>query len=133
MASELPNDNNSNTKSEQETIAFHKKRARRVSFAENTSVHIFNRDEDSGTPVNPKPPNSPSNELSESGERINGPNQLLWSNDDVDDDNDGDDDDVDEPGSSSPFLRFVGSPSSGGSTIGSANSNDGKSCFIFII
>ncbi|KAI3769511.1 hypothetical protein L6452_00617 [Arctium lappa] len=128
MASRLPIDDNSNTKSEEGTIAFHKKRARRVSFAENTSVHIFDRDEDSGTPSDPKPPNSPSNDLS-SAERDNEPSQLFWNVEEDDNDNNNEDDDMDEPGSRSPFLRLVGSPSSGGSTIGSANSNDEDNFF----
>jgi len=96
-----------------------------VSFAENTSVHIFARDEDSGTPLDPKPPSSPSDELG-SAERNDEPSRLFWNVDEDDNDNNNEDDDMDEPGSRSPFLRFVGSPSSGGSTIGSANSNDGK-------
>ncbi|XP_024966100.1 uncharacterized protein LOC112506323 [Cynara cardunculus var. scolymus] len=124
MASRLPIDDNSNTKSEEGTIAFHKKRARRVSFAENTSVHIFDRDEDSGTPLDRKPPNSPA-----SAERNNEPNQLFWNVEEDDNDNNNEDDDMDEPGSRSPFLRLVGSPSSGGSTIGSANSNDEDNFF----
>ncbi|GKB76753.1 hypothetical protein Tco_0943648, partial [Tanacetum coccineum] len=118
------NNDNSNTKSEQETttLAFHKKRARRVSFAENTSVHIFNRDEDSATPVNAKQPPPPSDEYSDE--------PKFWNdngNDEDEEDEDEEDDEMDESGGPrSPFLRLVGSsPSSGGSTIGSATSNDG--------
>ncbi|KAI3753527.1 hypothetical protein L2E82_25582 [Cichorium intybus] len=128
MASQVPVNDNSNTKSEEGTMAFHKKRARRVSFAENTSVHIFDRDEDSGTPLDPKPPSSPSDELG-SAERKFESGQLFWNVDEDDNDNNNEDDDMDEPGSRSPFLRFVGSPSSGGSTVGSANSNDEDNFF----
>ncbi|CAI9294918.1 unnamed protein product [Lactuca saligna] len=128
MASLVPVDDNSNTKSEEGTMAFHKKRARRVSFAENTSVHIFDRDEDSGTPLEPKPPSSPSDELG-SGELNHERGQLFWNVDEDDNDNNNEDDDMDEPGSRSPFLRFIGSPSSGGSTVGSANSNDEDNFF----
>ncbi|KAL4555334.1 hypothetical protein LXL04_037952 [Taraxacum kok-saghyz] len=121
-------DDNSNTKSEDGTMAFHKKRARRVSFAENTSVHIFDRDEDSGTPLDPKPPSSPSDELG-SDEHNREPGQLFWNVDEDDNDNNNEDDYMDEPGSRSPFLRVVGSPSSGGSTFGSATSNDEDNFF----
>ncbi|GKC47651.1 hypothetical protein Tco_1065373 [Tanacetum coccineum] len=114
------NNDNSNTKSEQETttLAFHKKRARRVSFAENTSVHIFNRDEDSATPVNAKQSPPPSDEYSDE--------PKFWNDNGNDEDEDEEDDEMDESGGPrSPFLRLVGSsPSSGGSTIGSATSND---------
>ncbi|KAI3675124.1 hypothetical protein L1987_84708 [Smallanthus sonchifolius] len=52
------NDDDSNTESEEESTALHiyHKRARRVSFTDNTSVHISNRHEDSGTPLSPNPP-----------------------------------------------------------------------------
>ncbi|KAI7728399.1 hypothetical protein M8C21_014143 [Ambrosia artemisiifolia] len=109
MTSPAPPEDQSNTKTEEETTAFHKKRSRRVSFAENTSVHFFNRDEDLETPPDPEPPTPPS-------ER--------------DSDNEEDDDDMDDNGSGPkfPFIRVVGSPSSGGSTA-SATSNDEDNFF----
>ncbi|KAF3777479.1 hypothetical protein EJ110_NYTH45629 [Nymphaea thermarum] len=44
-----------NTEAEEETSFLHKKRSRRVSFADTTSVHVFDRDEDFETPPDPKP------------------------------------------------------------------------------
>ncbi|GJY64028.1 hypothetical protein Tco_0465488 [Tanacetum coccineum] len=86
----LPTKNNdSNTKSEQETatLAFHKKRARRVSFVENTTVHIFNRDdEDSATPVNHKQQQSPSDEPMFWNDRDNGNGEDEDMEDDENDD-----------------------------------------------
>ncbi|KVH98699.1 hypothetical protein Ccrd_023073 [Cynara cardunculus var. scolymus] len=128
MASLLPIDDNSNTKSEEGTIVFHKKRARRVSFTKNTSIHIFDHDEDSRTPLDYKPPNSPSNDLA-SAEHNNEPNKLFWNVEEDDNDNNNKDEHMDEPGSRSPLLQLVGSLSSGGSTIGSANSNDEDNFF----
>ncbi|XP_049932628.1 uncharacterized protein LOC116250090 isoform X2 [Nymphaea colorata] len=43
------------TEAEEETSFLHKKRSRRVSFADTTSVHVFDRDEDFETPPDPKP------------------------------------------------------------------------------
>nr|XP_043619149.1 uncharacterized protein LOC122591026 [Erigeron canadensis] len=121
---QVPNpDNNSNTKSEEK---FNKKRQRRVSFAETTLVRIFNRDEYSGSPDKSPPVSPPSDSP------FNQPNRMFWN--DTENDNDNDNDEENDPGSGSgpqsPFLRLVGSsPSSGGSTVGSATSNDEDNFF----
>ncbi|MFS7921752.1 hypothetical protein Hanom_Chr03g00240571 [Helianthus anomalus] len=103
MTSPVAAEDHSNTKTDEATTAFHRKRSRRVSFAENTFVHIFNRDEDLETPKLPDPPTSPSQH------------------------NNNDDDDDEEEDEFEPIIRVVASPSSAGSSI-SATSNDGK-CF----
>ncbi|KAK9074118.1 hypothetical protein SSX86_006715 [Deinandra increscens subsp. villosa] len=111
MASPVTGEDHSNTKTEEATTAFHKKRSRRVSFAENTSVHIFDRDS-----------SSPSADQ-RSSERENDSKPFFSNDDDGDDD-----DDLDEPGPRIPFIRVAESPSSGGSTI-SATSNDEDNFF----
>ena len=118
MASPVTAEEHSNTKSEEGTTAFHKKRSRRVSFAENTSVHIFDRDEE--TPPDANAPSSPYEDLGFSDRDA----KLKQFFGNAEDDNE--DDDTDELGPRSPFFRVVRSPSSGGSAIGSATSNDGK-------
>ncbi|XP_071740291.1 uncharacterized protein [Rutidosis leptorrhynchoides] len=118
MSSPMTNENRSNKTTEEVTTALLKKRSRRVSFAENTSVLIFDRDE-SGSSPDPAPSNS-SNEKDDSGSR------QFFRTEDEDDDND---DDPDELGPPSPFIRVVASPSSGGSTIPSATSNDDDNFF----
>ncbi|KAI3702697.1 hypothetical protein L6452_28447 [Arctium lappa] len=125
MASPVAAEEQSNTKTEEGTTAFHKKRSRRVSFAENTSVHIFDRDEEFETPPDVEPPSSPSEELGFS-EQDDDPKQFFRNEEEDDED---DDDDMDELGPRSPFLRVVRSPSSGGSTIGSTTSNDEDNFF----
>ncbi|CAH1428903.1 unnamed protein product [Lactuca virosa] len=121
MASPVTAEEHSNTKSEEGTTAFHKKRSRRVSFAENTSVHIFDRDEE--TPPDPNAPSSPYEDLGFS-DRDAKLKQFFGNEED-----DNEDDDTDELGPRSPFFRVVRSPSSGGSTIGSATSNDEDNFF----
>ncbi|XP_024959726.1 uncharacterized protein LOC112500464 [Cynara cardunculus var. scolymus] len=123
MASPAAAEEQSNTKTEEGTTAFRKKRFRRVSFAENTSVHIFDRDEEYNTPPDVEPPSSPYEELGFS-ER-DGARKQFFRNEEEDDE----DDDMDELGPRSPFLRVVRSPSSGGSTIGSVTSNDEDNFF----
>ncbi|KAJ0801493.1 hypothetical protein HanPI659440_Chr03g0117861 [Helianthus annuus] len=102
MTSPVAAEDHSNTKTDEATTAFHRKRSRRVSFAENTFVHIFNRDEDLETPKLPDPPTSPSHN-----------------------NNDDDDEEEDE---FEPIIRVVASPSSAGSSI-SATSNDEDNFF----
>lgn len=123
MASPVAAEEQSNTKTEEGTTVFHKKRSRRVSFAENTSVHIFDRDEEFETPPDVEPPSSPFEKLGFS-ERDDDPKQFFRNEEEDDED-----DDMDELGPRSPFLRVVGSPSSGGSTIGSATFNDEDNFF----
>ncbi|KAB1209095.1 hypothetical protein CJ030_MR6G015481 [Morella rubra] len=103
-----------NTHTEEETIALKKKRAnRRVSFAdvEITSVHIFNRDED----FSDDHPTIPS--ASHSQQEVLGFFRDLA---------DSDDSSPNEDPERNSFLRPIGSPSPGSSTVGSASaaSND---------
>ncbi|XP_076891313.1 uncharacterized protein LOC143542656 [Bidens hawaiensis] len=104
-------EDHSNTKTEDETTAFQKKRSRRVSFAENTFVHIFHRDDEEQLP------NSPLQDL---GFAEKDTDSKHFSDDDDDAD--------DEFGPSRPFFRVAASPSSAGSTI-SATSNDEDNFF----
>ncbi|KAL2246015.1 UNVERIFIED_CONTAM: hypothetical protein Sindi_2869700 [Sesamum indicum] len=105
-----------------DTIARQKKRARRVSFAEMTSVHFFDRDEElNETPSTgtAKIGDDSAGELGSGGESER--SKGFGGEDDGDDNVD---DEMMQMRSS--FLRPVGSPSPGGSTFGSASSNDGK-------
>ncbi|KAG2719628.1 hypothetical protein I3760_03G274500 [Carya illinoinensis] len=108
-----------NTETEDETIALKKKRAnRRVSFAdvEITSVHIFNRDEDFSED-HPATPNAPHSEQ-----------DVLGFFRDL---ADGDESSPCDEQESNSFLRPIGSPSPGSSTVGSvsATSNDDEDNF----
>ncbi|KAI3708196.1 hypothetical protein L2E82_37336 [Cichorium intybus] len=123
MASPVAAEEHSYTKSEEGTTVFHKKRSRRVSFAENTSVHIFDRDEEIETPPDPDAPSSPHIDLGFS-DRDGEPKQFFGNEEE-----DNEDEDMDDLGPKSPFFRVVRSPSSGGSTIGSATSNDEDNFF----
>lgn len=138
MATEIAGEMNCNSETEEETIAVQKKRSRRVSFAENTSVHIFDRDDEFETPQEPKPSSSAVNATElrhfndELGFRRNSSDaKEFFQNDEEEDEEE--DDDIDARG---PFLRPLESPSSG-SGFGSATSNDGKSfsahIYIYII
>ncbi|OMO75585.1 hypothetical protein CCACVL1_16128, partial [Corchorus capsularis] len=130
MASKLPDEPPCNTQeTDEETVAFRKKRSRRVSFADReiTSVHIFCRDEDNETP-----PESTPNSDAERGK------ELLSIFSDLgdrysDESNGGDDDDAEDDDVLSArrsFLRPIESPSPGGSsTVGSATSNDEDNFF----
>ncbi|XP_073065242.1 uncharacterized protein [Primulina eburnea] len=102
------------------TMALQRKRARRVSFAEMTSVHFFDRDEeDNETPLAKaaKMDSVSSNELY-FGLELEQSKEI-----------DGEDIDVEEMEMPRSFLRPLGSPSPGGSTIGSASSNDEDNFF----
>lgn len=122
MASEKPEDPMNNTAgTDEETIAQRRKRLRRVSFADReiTSVHIFKRDEDYETPPNTsgsKPQNGEQAGTSESEDKV-----IRFFSDDAE----GDCDAEDGPIVDKSFLRPRNSPSSGGSTIRSATSDDG--------
>lgn len=120
MASKDPEEA-ANTATEEETLAFNKKRARRVSFAdvEITSVHIFKRDEDYETP--PEPLATP--EVAPPDNEVLGFFRDLVDSDDSRESSPNVDDDV--IGQRKSFLRPLGSPSPGSSTVGSAASNDG--------
>ncbi|XP_057461184.1 uncharacterized protein LOC130751607 isoform X2 [Actinidia eriantha] len=99
MASKVADDNG-NTEIEESTIALQKKRSRRVSFAEITSVHVFDRDDEYETP----PDHSPRGDHSTQNEEYS----------------EGNDGEIDVRRS---FIRPMESPSPG-SSIGSATSND---------
>ncbi|XP_017247753.1 uncharacterized protein LOC108219029 isoform X2 [Daucus carota subsp. sativus] len=124
---------NCNSETEEETIAVNKKRARRVSFAENTSVHIFDRDEETESPTDPLAISTDVNptELGlfndELGFRRNSidPKDILRNDDEEEEEDDDDDDDMDARPS---FFRPMESPSSG-SGFGSATSNDEDNFF----
>nr|GMC48509.1 uncharacterized protein LOC109188339 isoform X1 [Ipomoea batatas] len=105
-------------------LEMRKKKARRVSFAEMTSVHFFDRDEEE----------TPRDSLAKAGEgnaveenELSFPQFVnLKANDDGEDGEDGNVSDDDEDGELAmrrSFLRPMESPSPG-STIGSATSND---------
>ncbi|XP_060191109.1 uncharacterized protein LOC132620450 isoform X2 [Lycium barbarum] len=109
------------------TIAMQRKRARRVSFAEMTSVHFFDRDEEYETP----PDQNKAEISSEREEMVN----LGFDDQLVDEEfkeeeegNDEDEDDDGEMAVSRSFLRPMESPSPG-SNFGSATSNDEDNFF----
>lgn len=133
-------DPSNNTETEDETIALKKKRARRVSFADNeiTSVHIFRRDdEDSESPLESTKPSSsadgktPENDVlgffrdlggDSDEEDLKDSSPVRNAVGDGDDDDDGETVDVRKS-----FLKPIGSPSPGSSTAGSvASTDDGK-------
>lgn len=127
MASKDPEET-ANTATEEESLAFKKKRARRVSFAdcEITSVHIFNRDEDYETP--PEPQTTPEAALPDN--EVLGFFRDLADSDDSRESSPNLDDDV--LGQRKSFLRPLGSPSPGSISAGSATSNDGTLFCFFI-
>nr|KYP51679.1 hypothetical protein KK1_026447 [Cajanus cajan] len=103
-----PSKNNAQAQAQAEdddTVALKKKRARRVSFADNeiTSVHVFRRDDDSSSPS--EAPSDPS---------VVGFFRDLAS--DSDDDEPPQLDDADAAQAGNSFLRPIGSPSPGGSS-----------------
>ncbi|XP_021658887.2 uncharacterized protein LOC110648837 isoform X5 [Hevea brasiliensis] len=122
-----------NTETEEETIAFRKKRSRRVSFAdiEITSVHIFNRDEDYETPPRSSEKNSGSGNASEAENEVLGFFRDLADSDDSKEMSPtGDDDDDDDiVNARKSFLRPIESPSPGSTIVGSATSNDEDNFF----
>ncbi|KAK6116318.1 hypothetical protein DH2020_049945 [Rehmannia glutinosa] len=105
-----------------DTMALQKKRARRVSFAEMTSIHFFDRDEeDNETPL------METEKIGDESPGDFGFGGLLERNMEFGGEDGGNDNDEDEEmDMHRSFLRPVGSPSPGGSTFGSASSNDGK-------
>ncbi|OMO89665.1 hypothetical protein COLO4_19656 [Corchorus olitorius] len=130
MASKLPDEPPCNTQeTDEETVAFRKKRSRRVSFADReiTSVHIYRRDEDNETP----PESTPKSDAERGKELLSIFRDLgdRYS----DESNGGDDDDAEDDDVLSArrsFLRPIESPSPGGSsTVGSAISNDEDNFF----
>ncbi|KAM3395120.1 putative protein isoform X1 [Capsicum galapagoense] len=111
------------------TIAMQRKRARRVSFAEMTSVHFFDRDEEYETPPNL------SGKAENNSEEVNlGFDQLVDDSKESEDREDGEDenyeeqDEDDEMALPRSFLRPAESPSPG-SNFGSATSNDEDNFF----
>ncbi|KAF5190833.1 hypothetical protein FRX31_019579 [Thalictrum thalictroides] len=109
---------NGNGNDDDETLIREKKRARRVSFAENTSIHIFQRDDEDYSnstttsetthTTNTTPPSS---------------NPQLRSSS-IENAGDNDDDDEDDL-----FNDFISSTSTPGSATGSATSNEEDNYF----
>ncbi|KAK6286809.1 hypothetical protein POUND7_012988 [Theobroma cacao] len=128
MASKLPDEPPCNTQeTDEETIAFRKKRSRRVSFADReiTSVHIFKRDDDCETP-----PDSTPRAASDRDKAVLGLFRDLVDSDDSNGGDDDEDEDDDVLSARKSFLRPMESPSPGGSsTVGSATSNDEDNFF----
>ncbi|XP_047334422.1 uncharacterized protein LOC124938093 isoform X2 [Impatiens glandulifera] len=124
-------DDQCNTETDEGTIAMHKKRSRRVSFAELTSVHVFVRDAENETPTDPEPP-SPDAKLVQSsnglGLRRQDSTDGEYSKESTLNDDD-DDDGEDECSGRRLFLRPMESASPGGSTMGSATSDDDDDFF----
>ncbi|XP_059661289.1 uncharacterized protein LOC132307513 isoform X2 [Cornus florida] len=111
-----------NTETDEGTVAIQKKRSRRVSFAEITSVHVFDRDDDYETP----PDSKPSSDEPELGQHNDELDFLDFKDSSQNEEEDGDNgDEFDDRRS---FLRPMESPSPG-STIGSATSNDEENFF----
>lgn len=106
-----------------------RKRSRRVSFADTeiTSVHIFNRDEDSDNPPDSEPQSSSQNDSAEPVKGVVGFFKDLGGESDDFKDSDDEDD------GRKSFLRPLGSPSPGSSIPGSATSNDGKLISYFFL
>jgi hypothetical protein len=106
-----------NTETEEETIAFNRKRARRVSFADNeiTSVHIFRPDDDHSSSSSDVP-----------AETLGLFRELAGDSDDDETDRRriSTDEAVDLRNS---FLQPIGSPSPGGSSINADDDTDGES------
>lgn len=114
-------------------MALQKKRLRRVSFAEMTSIHFFDRDEDNETPAEEaikqeREDNNGAKERDEKSDLL-GFHELLDSRgEDEEEDRelgDGDSEDEELALMRRSFLRPAESPSPG-STFGSATSHDGK-------
>ncbi|EOA32720.1 hypothetical protein CARUB_v10016023mg [Capsella rubella] len=133
MASGKPEDPMNNTAgmgTDEESIAQRRKRLRRVSFADReiTSVHIFNRDEDYETPPNAAAAEQQNGERADTSESEDKVIRFFGELSDRED-TEGDGDGEDEPILQKSFLRPKFSPSSGGSTVGSATSDDEDSFF----
>ncbi|XP_057792894.1 uncharacterized protein LOC131009519 isoform X2 [Salvia miltiorrhiza] len=108
-----------------DTVAVNKKRARRVSFAEMTSIHFFDRDEEFNETSQVETAKMADDSPAEF--RFGGLSELSKEFGGDDDGGDNLDDEIMEMQRS--FLRPIGSPSSGGSTMGSASSNDEDNFF----
>ncbi|CAA0808413.1 Unknown protein [Striga hermonthica] len=106
-----------------DTIAVQKKRARRVSFAETTSVRLFNRDDEED--VSPMVETARVRDGSPGESRFGRLSEPYMVFGGEDGDNDNDEDEY----MRRSFLRPDGSPSPGGSTFGSASSNDEDDLF----
>ncbi|KAL1555438.1 hypothetical protein AAHA92_11176 [Salvia divinorum] len=108
-----------------DTVALNKKRARRVSFAELTSVHFFDRDEEFN-----ETSQSENAKMADDSPAEFGFGGLLERSKEFGGEDDGGDNLEDEiMEMQRSFLRPIGSPSSGGSTMGSALSNDEDNFF----
>nr|XP_010942553.1 uncharacterized protein LOC105060513 isoform X2 [Elaeis guineensis] len=109
-----------------ETIA--KKRSRRVSFAETTAVHVFDRDEDFETPPDSKPastdsPGPAGGVVGFQGDQSDSDDSKGFAHEEREDD-----EDEDEDGEQERFVRDMDS-SSPGSAVGSVTSNDDDNFF----
>ncbi|KAF7827187.1 uncharacterized protein G2W53_018351 [Senna tora] len=131
-------DRSNNTETEDETIALKKKRARRVSFADNeiTSVHIFRRDdEDSESPHESTQPSSSADRRSPVNDVLGFFRDLGGDSDEEDLKEtsparnaglDGDDDDGEAVDVRKSFLKPIGSPSPGGTRLWTMELGVGK-------
>ncbi|KAA3474769.1 Cytochrome P450 [Gossypium australe] len=128
MASKFPDEPPCDTQGTDEgSIAFRKKRSRRVSFADReiTSIHIFKRDDDYETP-----PDSTPKQASELEKEVTDLFRDLVDSDDSTSGGDDEDDNDDVMSARKSFLRPIDTPSPGGSsTVGSATSNDEDNFF----
>ncbi|XP_038703676.1 uncharacterized protein LOC119999928 isoform X1 [Tripterygium wilfordii] len=127
MSSNAPVEDPSVTETDEETVALRKKRLRRVSFADReiTSVHIFNRDEDYESP-----PDFEKNNATPENEVVGLFKDLADSDDFRELSPNGQSEDDEVAVERNSFLRPIGSPSPGGSSIvGSATSNDEENFF----
>ncbi|KAL3363644.1 hypothetical protein AABB24_012746 [Solanum stoloniferum] len=134
---QIHNNNNAENSDGGTTMAMQRKRARRVSFAEMTSVHFFDRDEEYETPPNlsgKAENNSESEEVNLGFDQlVDDPKESWLLNEDREDGDEGNDEDIDEDGDDEmalprSFLRPEESPSPG-SNFGSATSNDEDNFF----
>ncbi|WOK98144.1 hypothetical protein Cni_G06854 [Canna indica] len=103
---------------DEETIA--RKRSRRVSFAETTAVHVFDRDEDDETPPDSKPQSAYREAAGSRGDLSDSDDSRGSLHEDEDDD--------DDDGEQERFVRDMDS-SSPGSAVGSVTSNDDDNFF----
>lgn len=123
MSAKAAADDPCNTETEEGTVALQKKRSRRVSFAEITSVHVFDRDDEYETPPEPRPSSENEDDLGflrflADGEESSQNEEKVEGNEEDDELEDG----------RRSFFRPFESPSPG-STIGSATSNDEDNFF----
>lgn len=127
----IPDELGNTTEPEEETTALQRKRTRRVSFADITSVHVFDRDEDFETPPDPKPgllagdggrPVDSSGESADTGDSDDSKDSSRRD--------DGEEDGDEEEDEQGLFVRNL-ELSSPGSTAGSATSNEGMPLLFF--